>query len=291
MRTVSFTRRPATKKCRCSSTSICASASPLAYASAAERMLAAIGEPEVVDTRNDPRLSRLFSNRMIRRYPAFREFYGMEEAIAADRRLLQPRRAGARGAQAGALPARSGGRRQVVDRRAAEAADGGASDLRAEGLAGERVAARPVPSGARRRRCSRTSTASRSATSPASCQPWAIKRLQEFDGDITQVPGRAHPALGAAPGRDRQDRAGRREQPGHLVAGRQGRHPQARVAVAGRSRRLQLLGRPVPGEPGAARVRRDVQGADQDAASAADRDAGRQLQGHRRLLGDPVPGR
>ncbi|HOA92580.1 MAG TPA: PrkA family serine protein kinase [Quisquiliibacterium sp.] len=56
--------------------------SPLAYATAAERMLAAIGEPEVVDTRNDPRLSRLFSNRIIRRYPAFREFYGMEDAIA-----------------------------------------------------------------------------------------------------------------------------------------------------------------------------------------------------------------
>jgi serine protein kinase len=52
-----------------------------AYANAAERMLAAIGEPEVVDTRNDPRLSRLFSNRIIRRYPAFKEFYGMDEAI------------------------------------------------------------------------------------------------------------------------------------------------------------------------------------------------------------------
>jgi len=55
---------------------------PLAYASAAERMLAAIGEPEIIDTRNDSRLSRLFSNRVIRRYPAFAEFYGMEEAIA-----------------------------------------------------------------------------------------------------------------------------------------------------------------------------------------------------------------
>lgn len=55
---------------------------PLAYASPAERMLAAVGEPEVVDTRNDPRLSRIFSNRLIRRYPAFREFYGMEDVIA-----------------------------------------------------------------------------------------------------------------------------------------------------------------------------------------------------------------
>ena len=54
----------------------------LAYANAAERMLAAIGDPEVVDTRNDQRLSRLFSNRIIKRYPAFREFYGMEHAIS-----------------------------------------------------------------------------------------------------------------------------------------------------------------------------------------------------------------
>src|SRR3954451_5815931 len=54
---------------------------PTVYASAAERMLAAIGEPELFDTRNDPRLSRIFSNRVIRRYPAFREFFGMEDAI------------------------------------------------------------------------------------------------------------------------------------------------------------------------------------------------------------------
>ena len=54
---------------------------PGAYASAAERMLAAIGTPETVDTRNDPRLSRIFSNRIIKRYPAFAEFYGMEDVI------------------------------------------------------------------------------------------------------------------------------------------------------------------------------------------------------------------
>ena len=53
----------------------------MAYASAAERMLQAIGEPELVDTRLDPRLSRIFSNKIIRLYPAFRDFYGMEEAI------------------------------------------------------------------------------------------------------------------------------------------------------------------------------------------------------------------
>jgi serine protein kinase len=52
-----------------------------AYASIAERMLIAIGEPELVDTRFEPRLSRIFANKMMRLYPAFREFYGMEEVI------------------------------------------------------------------------------------------------------------------------------------------------------------------------------------------------------------------
>ena len=54
---------------------------PQTYAAAAERMIAGIGEPELVDTRNDQRLGRIFGNRVIRRYPAFREFYGMEDAI------------------------------------------------------------------------------------------------------------------------------------------------------------------------------------------------------------------
>jgi len=54
---------------------------PSVYSSAAERMLKVIGEPEMVDTSKDVRLSRIFSNKVIRRYPAFSEFYGMEEAI------------------------------------------------------------------------------------------------------------------------------------------------------------------------------------------------------------------
>ncbi|MEW5755315.1 MAG: PrkA family serine protein kinase [Pseudomonadota bacterium] len=54
---------------------------PSAYATAAERMLMAIGKPELVDTRHDPRLSRIFSNKLIKIYPAFKDFYGMEEAI------------------------------------------------------------------------------------------------------------------------------------------------------------------------------------------------------------------
>ena len=54
---------------------------PTVYASAAERMLMAIGEPEIIDTSKDLRLSRIFSNKVIKRYPAFSEFYGMEDAV------------------------------------------------------------------------------------------------------------------------------------------------------------------------------------------------------------------
>jgi serine protein kinase len=54
---------------------------PTTFANAAERMLAAIGEPEKIDTSTDSRLGRIFMNRSIKRYPTFRDFYGMEETI------------------------------------------------------------------------------------------------------------------------------------------------------------------------------------------------------------------
>ena len=54
---------------------------PAAYANPAQRLLMAIGEPRLVDTRHDPVLSRIFSNKVIHRYEVFDEFYGMEEPI------------------------------------------------------------------------------------------------------------------------------------------------------------------------------------------------------------------
>ena len=51
------------------------------YANSAERLLEAIGEPTLVDTSQVPALSRIFSNRVISQYPAFADFYGMEESI------------------------------------------------------------------------------------------------------------------------------------------------------------------------------------------------------------------
>jgi serine protein kinase len=54
---------------------------PLVYATAAERMLSAIGEPEMFDTHRDQRMSRIFGNKVIKIYPAFRDFYGLEDPI------------------------------------------------------------------------------------------------------------------------------------------------------------------------------------------------------------------
>jgi serine protein kinase len=51
------------------------------YATAPERMVDAIGEPTLVDTSTDERLGRIFANRTIKIYPAFADFYGMEDTI------------------------------------------------------------------------------------------------------------------------------------------------------------------------------------------------------------------
>lgn len=54
---------------------------PLMYAGPAERMLDAIGEPKFVDTSTDERLGRIFQNRTIKLYPYFSDFYGLEVTI------------------------------------------------------------------------------------------------------------------------------------------------------------------------------------------------------------------
>ncbi|RTL65990.1 MAG: PrkA family serine protein kinase, partial [Hyphomicrobiales bacterium] len=54
---------------------------PSMYATTAERMIAAIGEPELIDTSRDARLGRIFQNRTLKVYPAFKDFYGLEETI------------------------------------------------------------------------------------------------------------------------------------------------------------------------------------------------------------------
>lgn len=51
------------------------------YATAPERMVAAMGEPELLDTNADPVLGRIYQNRTLKIYPSFKDFYGMEDTI------------------------------------------------------------------------------------------------------------------------------------------------------------------------------------------------------------------
>ena len=53
----------------------------MAYASAHECVLEAIGKPRLVNTAEDPRLSRIFQNRSIQLWDTFSEFHGMEETL------------------------------------------------------------------------------------------------------------------------------------------------------------------------------------------------------------------
>src|SRR5262249_38000578 len=53
----------------------------IAYATAHECVLEAIGKPTLLNTAEDPRLSRIFQNRSIQIWETFSEFHGMEETL------------------------------------------------------------------------------------------------------------------------------------------------------------------------------------------------------------------
>jgi serine protein kinase len=162
---------------------------PKLYAGPAERLLEAIGEPVILDTSRDDRLGRIFQNRTIRRYPAFDDFFGLEETIE---RLVAFLRHAAQGLEE---------RKQILY--LLGPVGGGKSSL-AERMkqlveeqpiyvqkAGDRISPiyesplglfDPERDGPRleqdygipRRRL------------PGICSPWAVKRLDEFDGDISR---------------------------------------------------------------------------------------------------------
>lgn len=51
------------------------------YSTAAERLLKAIGPSQTIETREDPRLGRIFSNQPIEVFDSFKDFFGMEKTI------------------------------------------------------------------------------------------------------------------------------------------------------------------------------------------------------------------
>jgi serine protein kinase len=162
---------------------------PMAFASAAERMVAAIGDPEVVDTSRDARLGRIFMNRTIKIYPAFHDFFGMEDTVE---RLVGYFRYAAQGLEE---------RKQVLY--LLGPVGGGKSSL-AERLktlmeqhpiyvlkAGDQIS--PVfesplglfdPQRMGQKLQDRFGIPLRKLNGLIS--PWAVKRLDEFDGDLTK---------------------------------------------------------------------------------------------------------
>ena len=158
---------------------------PLAYATASERMLAAIGEPELIDTRNDSRLSRIFSNRLIKRYPAFKEFYGMEDAI---QQIVSYFRHAAQGLEERKqvlylLGPVGGGKSSIAERLKVLM-----EQFPIYALKGSPVNESPLglfhPDRDGEVLEQEFGIARRYLTGIAS--PWALKRLQEFEGDITK---------------------------------------------------------------------------------------------------------
>lgn len=163
---------------------------PLAYASAAERILAAIGEPVLVDTSKDERLGRIFQNRTIRIYPEFKEFYGMEDAIE---RVVSYFTHAAQGLEE---------RKQILYLMGPVGAAKSSLAEKIKALvekfpiyalkAGNEIS--PVfesPLGLFDPRKSVTATLQSEYKIPARyftglCSPWAVKRLQEFNGDISR---------------------------------------------------------------------------------------------------------
>lgn len=162
---------------------------PLAYAMAHERLLTAIGEPQMVDTSKDQRMGRIFLNRTIRVFPAFADFYGMEETIE---RIVGFLRHAAQGLEERKqilylLGPVGGGKSSLAERLKTLMekypiytikADNDVSPMFESPLGlfspeemGEELEAQ---FGIPRRRLS------------GLLSPWAVKRLDEFGGDITQ---------------------------------------------------------------------------------------------------------
>ena len=162
---------------------------PAMMASAAERMITAIGDPVVVDTSKDSRLGRIFLNRTIKLYPSMVGFFGMEDTI---QRVVSYFQHAAQGLEE---------RKQILY--LLGPVGGGKSSL-AERLkalmetqpiyvlaAGDEVSPvfesplgifRPETMGAALE--SRYGIPLRRLT--GICSPWAAKRLDAFDGDISR---------------------------------------------------------------------------------------------------------
>ena len=263
------------------------------YASAPERMVEAIGEPNLVDTSKDERLGRIFSNRTVKIYPSFSDFYGMEDTIE---RIVGYFRYASQGLEERKqilylLGPVGGGKSSLAERLKKLMEQRPIYTLKVGnqispvfelplGLFHPERMGRPAGGQIRHRRRRLNGLIS----------PWAAKRLDELRGDISKFS-----VVKLMPSRLRQIGIAKTE-PGDEnnqdVSALVGKVDirQAGKFQPVRSGRLFLQRRPEPDDAGPARIRRDVQGADQGPAPAADGDAGGQLQRHREFRRLSLPG-
>ena len=145
-------------------------------------MLAAIGDPEMVDTRHDQRLSRIFGNKVIRVYPAFKDFYGLEEPIE---QVVSHFRHAAQGLEEKKqilyLLGPVGGGKSSIAERLKQLME----QVPFYALKGSR-STNPARTVLQRRGRPPAGTAVRDPRrfTQRIMSPWAVKRLEEFGGDI-----------------------------------------------------------------------------------------------------------
>ncbi len=159
------------------------------YSGPAERMLKAIGEPEVIDTSRENRLSRIFLNRTIRIYPAFADFHGMEETVE---RIVGFFRHAAQGLEERKqilyLLGPVGGGKSSLGERLKQLIEHEPIYVLKAGTQISPVFEHPLglfdPERFARTLLDRYGIPSRVLGGIAS--PWAMKRLEEFDGDLSR---------------------------------------------------------------------------------------------------------
>lgn len=157
------------------------------YASPAERMLDAIGEPTIVDTKLDERLSRIYSNKVIKRYPAFNEFFGMEDTIE---QIVSFFKHAAQGLEEKKqilylLGPVGGGKSSLAERLKQLMERSTMYVLVADGEVSP-VWESPIGLFANYRKELEEEYGIAKRYVPACASPWATKRLEEFKGDISK---------------------------------------------------------------------------------------------------------
>lgn len=165
------------------------------YASAHERLLKAMGEPVIVDTKDQARLGRIHHNKKIRTFPTFADFYGIEPTIellydklkAASQGLEESKQIiyflGPVGSAKSSLAERL---KELMEREKiyvlAVRKDPTKDEFDLSPLYESPLGLFPTTEATALE--NEYGVPSRYFT--GICSPWAVKRLEEFEGDVTQ---------------------------------------------------------------------------------------------------------